>query len=166
MDQIQEQVNPVAGGMPPISPEGVTAGDQSISEEQRQALMEMISKVRGELGSLDAVKFASQNKTEALRNNLLQQVFEKLQMAGVDLSSRESVAAFIMKLQENNPELAAMFEKAMDALLGTPEGGSMGTPQDQNAMIPPDQGAVMPPGVPPENNMNNVTPDETIPQSQ
>jgi len=152
MDQIQPQISD--SQMPPQDMSGV--GGQPISEEQRQALLEMISKVKGEISSLDATKFAAGNKNEALRQDLLKQVFEKLQMAGVDLSSRESVAAFIMKLQENNPELAVMFEKAMDALLGTPEGGSMETPQDPNAMMPQE-------GMP-ENNMNNIAPDETIPQ--
>jgi len=152
MDQIQPQISD--SQMPPQDMSGV--GGQPISEEQRQALLEMISKVKGEISSLDATKFAAGNKNEALRQDLLKQVFEKLQMAGVDLSSRESVAAFIMKLQENNPELAVMFEKAMDALLGTPEGGSMGAAQDPNAMMPQE-------GMP-ENNMNNIAPDETIPQ--
>jgi len=41
-------------------------------------------------------------------------------------------------------------------LLGTPEGGSMGAAQDPNAMMPQE-------GMP-ENNMNNIAPDETIPQ--
>lgn len=154
MEQIQPQVND--SQMPPQAVMG--AGDQPISEEQRQALMEMISKVKGEINSLDATKLASGDKNEALRKDLLRQVFEKLQMAGVDLSSRESVAAFIMKLQENNPELAAMFEKAMDALLGNPEGGSMGAPQDPNAIVSP--------AVAPENNMNNVIPDENIQENQ
>ena len=161
MDQIQPQIND--SQIP--TQDAMGAGNQPISEEQRQALMEMISKVKGEISSLDATKLASGDKNEALRQDLLRQVFEKLQMAGVDLSSRESVAAFIMKLQENNPELAAMFEKAMDALMGTSAGGAMGAPQDPNAMgAPQDPNAMMPPEMTPENNMNNVIPNENIPQ--
>jgi len=154
--QPQQGVGNPVEGMPQVLPQGGMPGDQPISEEQRQALLEMIKKVKGQISSFNATKFASGNKTEELRNKLLQQVFEKLQRAGVDLSSQESVSAFIMKLQQDNPELAAMFEKAMDTLLGTPEGGSMETPQDPNAMMPQE-------GMP-ENNMNNIAPDETIPQ--
>lgn len=114
-----------APGMPPMTDE--------ITPEEKQVLIDMIAKIREQLGSLDATRFAASNKTESLRRELLKQVFEKLQLAGVDLSSRESVATFIMRLQEQNPELAQMFEKSMDVLLGKAEGGSFGAPPEMAA---------------------------------
>jgi hypothetical protein len=153
---MQVPQDPSQGLVPPMQGMPVEGG-QPVSEEQKQALLDMISQIRAQLGSLGAMRFASGNKTELLRRDLLKQVFEKLQLAGVDLSSRESVAAFIMKLQEESPELAAMFEKAMDALLGGVEGGAFGTPQDPNATIDL--------GISPQNNMNNnINPNETVPQ--
>lgn len=159
MDPIQPQsVPPVAPQADPSQmPQGAQDGGQPVTAEQRQTLLDFIQQMKAKLGSLSAVRFASGNKTELLRRDLLKQVFEKLQMAGVDLSNKESVAAFIMKLQENNPELATMFEKAMDALLGGQNGGAFGTPQDPNAQVDL--------GVPPQNNMNNTNPNEAVPQS-
>jgi len=168
---MQAPVEPTMG-MPPQDPSQVPAqgmpvgGDQPVSEEQKQVLLDMISQIRAKLGDLNANKFAAGNKTEVLRRNLLKQVFEKLQLAGVDLSSRESVAAFIMKLQEDSPELAEMFEKSMDLLLGGTEGGSFGVPQDPNAVMDlgvPPQGA--PQGMPLQNNMNNINPNEAVTQN-
>ena len=157
--QMGGQMPPQMGGQPmggQMPPQMAIDPNQPISEEQKQALLDMIGQIRSKLGSLNANKFAAGNKTELLRQELLKQTFEKLQAAGVDLSSRESVAAFIMKLQQENPELAAIFEKSMDTLLGGPSGGAFGTPQDPNAELDL--------GIPPQNNMNNINQDETIPQ--
>jgi hypothetical protein len=158
MDPIQEQPQQ------PISPELIQSqgmpsdGGQPISEEQRQTLFQMIAKVKEALKSLEATSFASSNKTDALRRDLLRQVFEKLQIAGVDLTSRESVANFIMKLQEENPELASMFEEAMNKLLGDQNGGAFGNPEIQGESTGLE--------IPPENNMNNVNQNETVPESE
>ena len=116
MSQMPGQVmppipQPPAGGLP-------MGGEEMVSEEEKQVLLDLIAQIKSKLGNLNATKFAADDKSEQMRQEILRQVFEKLQLAGVDLSSRESVGAFIMRLQEQNPELAQMFEKSMDVLLG------------------------------------------------
>lgn len=110
----------VSPGAPVVSPQvpSINPGVSSLTAEQKQALLEMISQIRSRLGSFEATRFAVDAKTTGVRQALLRQVFEKLQLAGVDLTSRESVAIFIDRLRQENPELAGMFEQAMDALLG------------------------------------------------
>ena len=144
--------------------QGVPGAAQPITDEQKQILLGMIQKIKEKLSSSDAIKLSSQNKLELLRSNILKQIFEKLQMAGVDLSSRESVADFIMRLQQNSPELAAMFEQSMNILLGGQVNQSSGIPQDPNAVMG-DPNAVMDQGIPPQNNMNNANPNEAISQN-
>ena len=63
-----------------------------VSDEQKQELLGMIQKIKDKLAPLSAVRFASNNKTEQFRKDMLKQVFEKLQLAGVDLSNKDSVA--------------------------------------------------------------------------
>lgn len=128
------------------------------SEEQRQELLNMIKQIQMKLGSHSANSFASKNKSDQSRRSVLKQVFEKLQMAGVDLSDKESVAMFIEKLRQENPELADMFEKSMDVLLG----GQIG----DEPIVPQDPTALMDLGLAPQNNMNNINinTNETIPQ--
>ena len=138
-----------------IPPQGQPDGSQPVSDQQKQALLDLIGQIREKLSSLGATKFASSNKTESFRRDLLKQVFEKLQMAGVDLTDQQSVATFMAKLQQSNPELAQGFEKAMEVLLGGTEGGQFATPQDPNAQADP--------GVLPQDNMNNPNPNEAIP---
>jgi len=125
-----------------------------VSDEQKQELLGMIQKIKDKLTPLSAVRFASDNKTEEFRKSMLKQVFEKLQMAGVDLSDKNSVAEFIASLKENNPELAQMFEESMDVLLGNSEVNSFGEPQDPNAMLDI-----------PGSNMNNNNQNEILPQN-
>lgn len=124
---------PTDPGMPAPMPGVPMAGDQPITAEEKQTLLDLIAKIRSQMENLQATSFASSNKSDLLRRELLKQVFEKLQLAGVDLSSRESVGAFIMRLQEQNPELAAMFEKSMDVLMG--KTGSFG--EGAEAGVPP-----------------------------
>jgi hypothetical protein len=118
-----------------------------------QELLNLIQQIRQKLGSFNAMQFASSNKTDRLRRDMLRQVFEKLQLAGVDLTDQRSVSAFIANLREQNPEMADMFEKAMEVLLG---GGEVSqSPQDPTNSIDL--------GVPPQNNMNNTNTNEAVP---
>lgn len=110
LDGIQQE------GANPMMPLG--GAEEPVSEEQEQILASAIEQLKQKLGNFNAVQFASGSKTERMRSDLLRQVFEKLQLAGVDLTSRESVSAFIARLRERSPELAQLFEESMNALLG------------------------------------------------
>src|ERR1035437_9011451 len=158
MDPTQTQMPgdaPVPPVTPPMPPQGAPTTDQTVSPEQKQTLLDLIGQIREKLSSFNATKFASSNKTESMRRDLLKQVFDKLQLAGVDLTDRQSVADFMTKLQQQNPQLAQGFEKAMEVLLGGPNGGQFATPQDQSGQVDP--------SVPPQDNMNNTNPNETVP---
>ena len=131
-----------AGPMPPgMAPAGAQPQEMA-SPEEKQQLMEIIAAIKSKMADLTATKLASGNKTDAVRRDLLKQVFTKLQMAGVDLADKNSVAAFLTRIRANSPELADMFENAMNVLLG----GAI----DQSST--------------PQNNMNNINPNEAVPQ--
>lgn len=136
--QMPPQQDPSQAEMPPQGDPQQASPDQTpITPEQKQALIDLVNQVRAKLGAFHAHNFAAQNKLETMRSAMLKQVFEKLQMAGVDLTSQESVAKFLMELKQENPELAQNFEKAMEALLGgAPSGpiqpGMATAPQDPN----------------------------------
>lgn len=127
--EMPQAPQPDPSQMPPTDPSQAPAGaPQQITEQEKQALLSSIATIQQKLGHFNAIKFASDNKTENIRRELLKQVFEKLQMSGVDLTSQQSVAQFLAALQQQNPELAANFEKAMEALLGGQ--GAPTAPQD------------------------------------
>lgn len=143
-----EQVAPEAQESIEASPEQgapLQEGGEVATPEQKQEVLDMIEAVRSKLGNYGANKFANDNKLDAIRSSLLKQVFEKLQLAGVDLSDRNSVAMFIAKLKQQSPELAEDFEKAMNVLLG-----GEGVPS-----APEDPTQDMDLGVPPQDDMNN-----------
>ena len=134
-DQQSQGFDPATGqpGDPAMNP-----GGQPVSEEQKQELITMINQIREKLKRLSVLKFASENKKDEMRRAMLRQVFEKLQLTGVDLSDRQSVSDFLNNLKQDNPELATMFEQSMDALLGSDDY---------------------------QNNMNNINTNENIPQN-
>lgn len=130
------------------------AQPQPINAQEKEAITQLIQQVKARLSNFKAVNFAAQNKVEILRKQLLQQVFQKLQMAGVDLSSQASVAQFMAQLQQANPTLAAGFERAMSVLLGAP-----GSPIADAAPDP-----TVPPGADPTQTQNE-TPNQAVPQT-
>lgn len=139
-----EQVSTDQSQMP-IEGESPITATQGVSDEQKQSLLDLIGSIREKLGTFKATKFAGDGAVEKMRSSLLQQVFEKMQLAGVDLTSQESVAAFMERLKQTSPELTANFEKAMEILLGG--SGMPGAPQDPTES--------MDLGISPQNNMNN-----------
>lgn len=120
---------------PPVG--GEVGSPQMASPEQKQELLAMIDSIRQKMGNFNATDFASKNKTERTRRELLRKVFEILQLSGVDLSNRDSVSEFLAKLQEQNPQLAAWFESSMDVLLGNEEVG-FGSPKNQPTVNGPE----------------------------
>jgi len=78
----------------------------------------MIEEARQKLGHLKAVRLAGENKIEETRKQMLKRVFEILQLAGVNLEDRESVAMFLEKMRASNPQLAQWFEESMSVILG------------------------------------------------
>lgn len=107
----------MGGGMEPP-----TEVEMATSEEKQQLLM-MIDQVRQKMRGVEAVRFAHKNNVKMFQAEVLKKLFDILLLAGVDLSKRESVSAFLEKLRSNNPELAQWFEESMDVLLTPQEGG-------------------------------------------
>jgi hypothetical protein len=121
-NQIQPGVMPQQPMQPPMEASGgvmpPASGGEPVTDQEKQALIDIIAKIKAKLGDLTAYSFAAGNKSDRTRRDLLRQVFEKMQLAGVDLTDQQSVADFITRLRESNPELADMFEKSMEVLLG------------------------------------------------
>lgn len=105
----------------PIQPEGPVppqGEDLPITEEQKQEMVDLISKIKEQVSHVNAIQFASKGQLDSYKSELLKKVFEELQGAGVDLTDRQSVSDFLTKLKQDSPELADMFEKSMEVLLG------------------------------------------------
>ena len=164
-------MDPNSMGASPQSPDMV-GGNNMATPEQVQEIKDLMDKVSGKMQELQANHFAGSGKIDVIRQKLLKEVFRVLTMAGVDLSSRDSVNAFIDKLKATNPTLATLFENAMNVLLGdetgagvdtgsgvldnsSPEGvgvpSGQGVPTDQelsgNQYENPDQAPVAPPAL-------------------
>lgn len=137
---------------------------QVVSPQEKQVLLDLIQKIHEKLSNVRAQDFAGKNKIELIRRELLKQVFSKLQLAGVDLTDRQSVADFISNLRQQSPLLADRFEQAMAALLGDPQGGGFATPQMQPSMDSEPATSDPSSGVNMNINQNENQPDQTVSQ--
>lgn len=113
----QAPVPPPMGGAPGMPPQE-SDDNRPITDEEKKTLMTIIQQIKSGLKNFDASNFAAKQKIDIYRAQTLKEVFDELQGAGVDLTSRESVASFIQRLQTQNPELATIFEKSMASLMG------------------------------------------------
>lgn len=109
-------------------------GEQNISDEKRQQLFYALDRLKAQAEDTKMRMNAAKNSIDIQRKQKLREVFGKMEMNGVDLTSRESVAGYIDKVKRNNPATAQSFESGLDYLLTG------------------------------ENNMNNTNQNEAIPQ--
>lgn len=91
----------------------------TLSQEQMKGnLQDMMSKIDQKYQNLNSQKFVSSNKDSEGKNSMLRNIFDMLQLNGVDPSNVEEVRAFLEKLKQNNPEQAQQFESVLESLLG------------------------------------------------
>lgn len=154
----QEPVSTPMPGQPMQSqgmPTGQVPGGDMASPEQREELLSMLDATKQKYSELQTGKFRSANENGAARIETLKEIFMLMQQAGADLGDPASVAAFLDRLQQTSPEMAAMFEEVLNSLLGenAPEAQQMGqNPAEFNDAAPtrgiPGMGEVAPPGPP------------------
>ena len=72
----------------------------------------------------------AQNQQVALANKqkALGLFFDILKQAGVDPNNLQSLSEFIQKLENTDPDLAILFERAFDSLVGAPQNDATPTP--------------------------------------
>ena len=148
-------------GMPPMDP-----GSQPASPDQKQELLSKISDMQGKAGNLSANKLATDDREKSGRIEALNKIFELMQLAGVDLTDRESVTKFIEGLRQRNPELAQQFEAAMAYFLQDEEMGQ-GIPAGVEGAVAPQGPGMEAPGTPGinENNNENIIGNEELPKA-
>lgn len=116
-------------------------GDQPVNwapDGAKEHLLSMCDYLRQRLSHFHATDFASHNKAELNRREMLRSAFSALRSAGVNPGDRASVRAFMDKLQKISPQRAQMFEAAMHELLG----GSFRTESkaaNMNTQMTPDE---------------------------
>lgn len=124
-------------GLPTGQDPNVMPGQEFVSPEEREQLVQLLEATREKMAGLQTAEFAGANSRDAAKLDVLRELFSMMQSAGVDLTSQESVAQFLEKIKSSNPNMADDFEAALDELLGdeTVDNMDMGT-QSPNPMMP------------------------------
>jgi len=93
-------------------PLGDAGGDVPISPQERAELERMIMEVDNAVGKVRSTKDTGQM---AVNNEMMQQqIFELLQMAGVDLNDPNSVNQFLETIKQTNPDLGEVVEMVLE----------------------------------------------------
>jgi hypothetical protein len=128
-------LNPMMGQMPPAQ----EAQPTMATPEQKQDLLDLVQKIKGNLANLNTAKFQAKNSGERGRIDTLKEIFSILRRAGVDLEDPNSVNAFLEQLRAKSPELASLLEEALTQILGGEQ------EQPEQSMMPQEQGMLQPP---------------------
>jgi hypothetical protein len=111
-------------------------GQEFASPEERQQLLDLLEATKEKMAGLRTAEFQGANSRDAAKLDALRELFSMMQSAGVDLTSTESVNAFLERIKAANPNMAQDFEEALDELLGD---DSMVEPQTPgNETLPTD----------------------------
>lgn len=112
----------MALNFPPQPPDQVASPEPQglgmTQDEMKVSLNDLMGLVSEKYRELDSKRFAINNSTDAARKQALIEALKALQEAGVDVNDPMAVQAFADMLQQQNPEMYAMFEVAFNALLG------------------------------------------------
>jgi hypothetical protein len=177
------------------TPEGLPGGAEQLPEqdmaspEEMQTLWDMMNQIEQKYQEMNAEGFAGGNKIESQKRELIAEVFQALQDAGVDTTNIDEVRQFLDELQQSNPDLYELFDSAFSDLLGgetspgagteetAPEAAALGetpagsepTPSDSGSAVNSDtgilpSGGAIPSGVVPSNaGLSGMTPPANVP---
>jgi hypothetical protein len=106
----------------PMGNEGITVpGTAPIIADPkalRQQLDSRFSEIKNKEGALNSKRLLNKNLLKEKKNDLIRSMFSIMEEAGVDLNSMESISQFVKSLEQQDPDLAAMFESAFTGLVG------------------------------------------------
>jgi hypothetical protein len=105
-------------GMPTGQDPAMMPGQEFASPEERAQLVQLLEATKEKMAGLKTAEFTGANSRDAAKLDALRELFSMMQSAGVDLTSTESVNAFLEKIKAANPNMAQDFEEALEQLLG------------------------------------------------
>ncbi len=123
----------------PISAEEANKSGMIVPEDAKMTLERGLEDVQSRNRTVNSNTITQDNKLEEIRVKLIQSLFSIMKESGVDGNNLESINQFLQKLQDQDPDLAEMFEVAFNNLL---------RPVDEPAAPPVNVPTSTPPGAP------------------
>jgi len=79
-------------------------------------LKSKFEEIKSKNATLQSRKFSSQNQLKDSKVKMLQEIFALMQKMHIDPNNLESINKFLQYLEQQDPDLLAMFENAMNEL--------------------------------------------------
>ncbi len=103
--------------------------NKALDINQRVELQKTLAGIKNKNGALQAKTIASQNDFNDQKKKVLAEVFDMMKKAGIDPANLDSISAFVKKLQEQDPDLYALFENAMNSFVDAGDQGQVTPPE-------------------------------------
>lgn len=86
-------------------------------EDMKANLADMMDKVQERYRDLNAKVFMNKNQAEDARKEMLREVLQLFEEAGVDVTNQESIKAFLDNIAETNPDMYELLVFALEGLM-------------------------------------------------
>lgn len=83
----------------------------------RMDLDRNFEEVKAANGKVESEQIASKNRIKEMKLRLLREIYAIMQDAGVDPNDVNSIGKFLQTMEEQEPDLVELFEKAFSALV-------------------------------------------------
>lgn len=104
-----------------------------------EGLKAKFAEIENKKNTIDSKKIVGSNELKEVKAGLLQETFQLMRDAGVDLANLESINKFLAELGQKDPDLLELFQYAFGGMLGEEEGAGV-----INAPLQPEGGQALP----------------------
>lgn len=125
---------------PPMQPPQVTIDPLRPSlppQEAQSRLKRDFEGANNRMRQFEAKKLMNANKLASVKRDVMRTLFRHLQAVGVDPSDLNSIRGFLEQLQQQDPDLATLFEDAFSGLLGDESTPPQAAGEESGAQQPP-----------------------------
>ncbi len=92
-----------------------------------------IQQLRSRIGAVQSKKVMDKNTLNKVKIDMINRVFSLMKELGVDPSDANAVNSFLQQLEQQDPDLFALFEGAMNGMIGE-EPVNGGAPENPSLM--------------------------------
>lgn len=102
--------------MPPLST--APAASTPISDEQVESLLSKIQEFNDSANQFETQQTMNQQESEAMKEETIVQALQLLRDAGVNPSDPRSIAEYLQRLEEQEPDMAQIVKQALYSIFG------------------------------------------------
>lgn len=102
----------------PVAPTMPQPGDGSEnSDKYKEELKQMLDAIQEKVNAYNSQKIADDNEQEQIKGDLIEKVFAKMALDGVNLEDQNDINQYLADMEKNDPHQFELFSRIMDKLM-------------------------------------------------